>query len=48
MIEILTFIFSGFWVFGGTLLLISCTLGGMARNIAAMTYRRYNDNTTGN
>lgn len=48
MIEILTFIFGGFWVFVGTLLLISCTLGDIARIIAALTYRRGNDRTTRN
>lgn len=35
--EILAFIFSGFWIFIGTLLLISCVLGGVAGIIRAMT-----------
>lgn len=39
--EVLSFIFSGFWVFIGTLLLISCTLGGVARIVAAFTNKGY-------
>lgn len=50
MIEVLTFIFSGFWVFVGTLFLVSAVLGGIARIVQAATCRAkcgdHHDNTT--
>lgn len=50
--EILAFIFSGFWIFIGTLFLIGVTLGGIASIVHAATGCAKcggdNDNTTRN
>ena len=36
MLEVLQFIFSGFWVFVGSLMLVSVTLQGLAAIISAI------------
>lgn len=40
MIEILQFIFSGFWIFIGSLLLIGAVLNGLANVILAIRGKR--------